>query len=113
VTFARTAGVSNQGPSEKAIPKRDDRRYMMSSILEFEVEVLDGEGISVPGIEVGARYRYPHSPHSWSEETTDCDGCAHFRDTHEETPADVVVFVHDEDCGAFDVASHPSLVIEM
>ena len=33
----------------------------MGATITFDVEVLDGEGLAVPGVEVGARYRYRHA----------------------------------------------------
>ena len=52
---------------------------MVSTMVGFDVQVVDGAGIPVPSIEVGARYRYPTAPRTWSAEMTDGDGCAFLR----------------------------------
>jgi hypothetical protein len=85
----------------------------MGATITFDVEVLDGEGMAVPGVEVGARYRYRHAPRTWSVATTDRAGCARFRDAHEEPPEEVCLFVGDEDCGSYRVTDRCSLVLEM
>ncbi len=62
---------------------------------------------------MGARYRYEGSPRTWSSETTDGDGFAHFSDEHPEPPLEVCLFVSDEDCGSYDVADGVHLIVEM
>ena len=86
---------------------------MVSTVVGFDVQVVDGEGIPVPLIEVGARYRYPTAPRTWSSELTNGDGCAHFQDDHAEPPTDVCLFVGDEDCGTHTLTPGACYVLEM
>ncbi|MFV1960763.1 MAG: hypothetical protein ACC658_02920 [Acidimicrobiia bacterium] len=85
----------------------------MSAEVSFEVEVVDGEGIPVPALEVGARYGYPEAPRTWSSEYTDGEGCARFRDSHIECPIEVRLFVGDDECGSFALADGAHIVLEM
>jgi hypothetical protein len=86
---------------------------MLSTMVSFAVQVVDGEGIPVPGVEVGARYRYPKAPRTWSSEHTDQDGCAYFRDEHPEEPTEVCLFVGDDDCGTYPLTEGTCFVLEM
>ena len=86
---------------------------MLKTMVFFAVHVVDGEGIPVPSVEVGARYRYPIAARTWSAENTDGDGCARFRDDHPEPPTDVCLFVGEQDCGAHPVADGAQFVLEM
>lgn len=86
---------------------------MLSTLTSFHVTVVDGEGMSVPSVEVGARYRYPTEPRTWSSEFTDGDGCAHFRDDHLEPPTEVCLFVGDQDCGTHPLREGAHLTLEM
>lgn len=85
----------------------------MGIIVPYAVEVVDGEGIPVPAVEVGARYRYESSPRTWSSELTDGDGCAHFNDEHPEPPLEVCLFVGDSDCGSQVVENGARYILEM
>ena len=86
---------------------------MLSTLTSFHVTVVDGEGIPVPSVEVGARYRYPSEPRTWSSEFTDGDGCAHFRDDHIEPPSEVCLFVGEQDCGTELLVDGAQFVLEM
>lgn len=86
---------------------------MLSTVLSFDVKVVDGEGISVPSVEVGARYRYPTASRTWSAEITDINGYARFRDDHEETPTEVCLFVGDEECGTYALSDGAHITLEM
>lgn len=83
------------------------------STISFEVLVLDGEGIPVPAVEVGARYRYRNLPRTWSHEVTDGDGCAVFRDDHTEPPVEVCLLVSDDRCGDYPLRDGDRYVLEM
>ena len=85
----------------------------MSTMVSFAVHVLDGEGTPVPSVEVGARYRYPTAPRTWSAENTDGDGCARFRDDHPESPTEVCLFVGEQDCGTEQLVDGAVFVLEM
>ncbi len=85
----------------------------MSTMVPFEVEVVDGEGIPVPELAVGARYRYPQAAGTWSSESTDAGGCARFRDSHIEPPVEVSLFVGDDECGSFALLDDAHFVLEM
>ena len=85
----------------------------MSTNFPFDVKVIDGEGLPVPSVEVGVRYKYESGPRTWSAEYTDGDGLASFRDDHPSTPIHVAFFVDDEDCGDFDVTEGGHVTIEM
>ncbi len=86
---------------------------MLSTMVSFDVHVVDGEGIPVPSVEVGARYRYPAAPRTWSAEYTDGDGCAHFRDDHLEPPTEVCLFVGEDECGTYTLSDGAYFVLEM
>ena len=86
---------------------------MVGTLVAFDVLVVDGEGLPLPGIEVGARYRYRASPGSWSSQITDGDGYARFEDDHPEAPNEVGLFVADEDCGTYPLVSGCHLTVEM
>jgi len=85
----------------------------MSTVVSFAVEVVDGEGIPVAALEIGARYRYPEAPRTWSSEHTDGEGCARFRDSHIERPVEVCFFVGDDECGSFAPVDGTHFVLEM
>jgi hypothetical protein len=82
-------------------------------MVSFDVKVLDGEGLPLPSVEVGARYRYEAGPRTWSAEVTDGDGHAAFCDDHPSPPLEVVLFVGDEDCGCYPVAEGAHITLEM
>ena len=84
-----------------------------STVISFEVEVVDGEGLRVPGLEVGARYAYTEAPRTWSSEHTDGEGCARFRDSHVEPPIEVLLFVGDDECGSYALEDGAQFVLEM
>ena len=86
---------------------------MLSTMLSFDVKVVDGEGISVPSTEVGARYRYPTAPRTWSSEITDANGYARFRDEHTEPPTEVCLFVGDQECGTYALSEGAHITLEM
>lgn len=86
---------------------------MLSTLTSFHVTVVDGEGMPVPSVEVGARYRYPSEPRTWSSEFTDGDGCAHFRDDHVEPPTEVCLFVGDNECGTHTICEGAHITLEM
>ena len=86
---------------------------MLDTALAFDVYVVDGEGMPVPWTEVGARYRYPKLPKTWSTECTDGDGYAHFRDEHKEEPTEVCLFVGDQECGTHALVAGAEYVLEM
>jgi len=86
---------------------------MLSTMLSFDVKVVDGEAISVPSIEVGARYRYPTAARTWSSEITDANGYARFRDDHTEPPTEVCLFVGDEECGTYPLSEGAHITLEM
>lgn len=85
----------------------------MSAIVSFDVKVIDGEGLPVPSVEVGARYRYETGPRTWSAEYTDGEGLASFRDDHPRRPVEVTLFVEDEDCGRYPVVEGEHITLEM
>jgi len=83
------------------------------TVVSFDVQVVDGEGISVPAVEVGARYAYPEAPGTWSSSQTDGAGCARFRDSHVEAPVEVRLFVGDIECDSFALVDGAQFVLEM
>ncbi|MDJ0925190.1 MAG: hypothetical protein QNJ77_11565 [Acidimicrobiia bacterium] len=85
---------------------------MASSVITLEVEVLDGDCIEVPFLEVGARFSYATIASTWSTASADCGGRARFRDEHAEPPVDVTFFVKDENCGTFPVEDGACYVLE-
>ncbi len=86
---------------------------MVDTSLVFEVQVIDGEVIPVPGVEVGARFAYPAASTTWSSVVTDGDGCAQFSDRHPEHPATVCLYVADAPCGTYEVTDGRQIVLEM
>lgn len=82
-------------------------------MVSFDVKVIDGEGLPVPSVEVGARYKYEKGPRTWSAETTDGDGLASFQDDHPREPVEVALFVEDEDCGCYPVVEGEHITLEM
>ena len=85
----------------------------MSIMVSFAVEVVDGECIPVPSVEVGARYRYEVSPRTWSSEVTDGEGVAHFNEEHPERPLEVCLFVGDTACGTRELQDGARFILEM
>jgi hypothetical protein len=85
----------------------------MSTTVSFDVKVIDGEGLPVPAVEVGARYKYASGPRTWSAEYTDGDGHASFRDDHPDKPIEVSLFVDDEDCGPYEIVEGCHITVEM
>ncbi len=86
---------------------------MVETLLTFDVEVVDGEGLPVADIEVGARFTYPTAPTTWSVATSDGDGWARFRDSHQEPPEEVCLYVGDELCGTFTIVEGAHVTIEL
>lgn len=86
---------------------------MAETMLAFDVQVIDGEVIPVPGVEIGARFAYADSPRTWSSSVTDADGCAHFSDSHPEAPDSVCLYVGDDTCGTFSVTHGCEIVLEV
>ena len=85
----------------------------MITVMKLGVRVVDGECIPVPGLELGARYKYEHSPSTWSSETTDGDGLAWFSDEHPEPPAGVTIYVGDTLCDTFPVEDGATVILEV
>lgn len=85
----------------------------MSTTVSFDVKVIDGEGLPVPSVEVGARYKYETGPRTWSSELTDGDGHASFTDDHSAPPIEVELYVEDEDCGCYPVVEGEHITLEM
>lgn len=85
----------------------------MSKMVSFDVKVIDGEGLPVPSVEVGARYKYEQESRTWSAKYTDGDGLAAFRDNHPEPPVEVTLFVEDEECGRYPVTEGEHITLEM
>jgi hypothetical protein len=83
------------------------------SEISFNVKVIDGEGLPVPDVEVGARYKYVSGPRTWSAEHTDGDGLAEFHDDHAEKPTEVELFVDEQDCGCYPVFDGEHITLEM
>ena len=81
--------------------------------MTFDVKVIDGEGLPVPSVEVGARYGYQGEPGTWSVEHTDAAGHAAFRESHPEDPREVALFVSDEECGVYAVTDGLRITVEM
>lgn len=86
---------------------------MSLTSLAFDVQVIDGEVLPVPGVEVGARFAYPVSSSTWSSSVTDGDGCAHFDDRHPEHPRSVCLYVGDDNCGTYQVDEGRQIVLEV
>lgn len=86
----------------------------VTTTFSFEVKVIDGEGLPVPSVEVGVRYRYESGPRTWGSENTNGDGIASFRDAHPATvPVKVALFVEDQDCGWHPVTEGVHITLEM
>ncbi len=84
------------------------------TIVAFRVQVIDGEGMPLAGIDLGVRYRYAGSPTTWSRSTTDGDGYAHFADEHPEPPEQGCFFVGEAYCDTWtEVADGGCYVLEM
>lgn len=66
--------------------------------MTFRVRAVDGECQPVPGLEIGARFRYAASPSTWSTQTTDGEGYACFDDEHPDTPQEACLFAGGEHC---------------
>jgi hypothetical protein len=86
---------------------------MAETMIAFDVQVIDGEILPVPGVDVGARFSYPAASSTWSNAVTDAEGYAHFDDLHPESPHSVCLYVADDDCGTFSVADGCEIVVEM
>ena len=86
---------------------------MLATIIEYQVDVVDGECLPVPGLEVGARYHYPTAASTWDCAKSDGDGVARFRNEHPEAPTEVALFVGGELCGTFPLTDSAHLTLEM
>ncbi len=82
-------------------------------VVRFGVRVIDGECFPVPDLELGARYKYEHSPSTWSSQSTDGDGLAWFVDEHTEPPLEVNLYVGDTLCDTFPVEDGSTVILEM
>ncbi len=85
----------------------------MTAVVRFEVRAVDGECHEVPGLEIGARFRYGTMPATWSTATTDGEGRARFSEEHAEPPIEVTLFVGDQQCDTFPIRDGASLVLEL
>jgi hypothetical protein len=85
----------------------------MTTVAQLGVRVIDGECIPVPGLEIGARYKYRASPSTWSSECTDGDGLAWFSDEHPEPPLEVKLYVGDTLCDTFPVEDGTTVILEV
>ena len=85
----------------------------MGSTCKFDVKVIDGEGMALPSVEVGARYHYSDGPSTWGAESTDSNGHAWFDDEHAHPPRQIALFVLGEDCGRYEAVAGSSITIEM
>jgi hypothetical protein len=85
----------------------------MTTVAKLGVRVIDGECIPVPGLEIGARYKYRASPSTWSSECTDGDGLAWFSDEHPEPPLEVKLYVGDTLCDTFPVEDGTTVILEV
>lgn len=86
---------------------------MLTTVVGFEVLAVDGECLGVPGLEIGARFRYETIPSTWSTAVTDGEGRARFREEHAEPPIEVTLYVGDQQCDTFPVHDGASLVLEL
>jgi hypothetical protein len=87
---------------------------MSKTHVAFRVQVIDGEGIPVAAVEVGARFRYESAPTTWSRAITDGDGYASFSDEHPETPQRVCFFIGEDVCDSWvEVADGKCFVLEL
>lgn len=66
--------------------------------IAFRVRAVDGECQPVPGLEIGARFRYAAAPSAWSAQISDGEGYAHFDEEHPEQPLEASLFVGGEHC---------------
>lgn len=86
---------------------------MLATVVDYGVYVVDGEGMQVPDVEIGARYRYASAPATWGTARTDGNGFASFSDAHPEMPTEVSLFVGDDQCGTYPLKPGAHLTIEM
>jgi hypothetical protein len=82
-------------------------------VTRFCVCVVDGDGLPVPGLQLGARFKYDTEPASWDWATTDGHGQATFCDKHPEPPREVSFYVGDAFCDTFPVVDGSTVVLEM
>ncbi len=85
----------------------------MVTVIRLGVSVVDGECFPVPGLALGARFKYESSPSSWNCEITDSDGLATFHDEHPEPPLELSIYVDDTLCDSFPVVNGSTLVLEV
>ena len=85
----------------------------MTTVVRFGVRVVDGECLPVPGLELGARYKYEHAPSTWSSAITDGDGTAQFCDQHAEPPLQMDVYIGDSFSDTFPVEDGTTAVLEV
>ena len=85
----------------------------MATVVNFQVRVVDGECLPVPGLKLGARYKYEHNPSSWSSAETDGEGMAQFRDEHTEPPLSADLYVGDSFCDTFPVEDGSTTILEV
>ena len=84
------------------------------ALVSFRVQVIDGEGMPVPGVDLGVRFRYPGESTTWSQATTDGDGYARFADKHPEGPLQACFFVGDDYCDTWtELVDDGCYVLEM
>lgn len=86
---------------------------MIATVLEFEVLVVDGDGLSVADLDVGARFKYESAASTWSTARTDGDGWARFRDDHPEPPTEACLFVADRPCDTVAIHDGAHLTLEL
>ncbi len=86
---------------------------MVKTAIGFTIEVVDGEGFPVNGVEVGVRFRYLTAPTTWSSAISDSDGRAVFDDEHPEPPTEICVYVNDLPCATFPVGNGHTFVLEL
>jgi hypothetical protein len=67
----------------------------------------------VPGLQIGARYKYTHSPSTWNSATTGGEGVAQFCDEHIESPLLVDLYIGDSFCDSFPVEDGSTLILEV
>jgi len=86
----------------------------VSVTIAFRVQIVDGNGLPVAGVDLGARFRYSSEITTWSRATTDGDGHGHFSDEHPEPPLQACFFVGDDYCDTWmEVAHGGCYVLEM
>jgi hypothetical protein len=88
-------------------------RNMVATVVRFGVRVIDGECIPVPGLKLGARYKYENNPSTWDSADTNGDGTAHFSDEHAEPPLQVDIYIEDSFCDTFPVEDGATYVLEV